>query len=100
MRWSDVVKLISITYSENALGDMTETKVERQVFANKVSVKRYEFYQAQAVGLKPETIFQVRLVDYDGEKKLSYNSEEYNVIRTFSKDGEIIELVCNRLIGG
>lgn len=100
MRWSDVIKLIAVDHSENSLGDITETKVERQVFANKVSVKRYEFYQAQAVGLKPETIFQVRLIDYDGETKLSYNLEEYNVIRTFSKDGEIIELVCNRLVGG
>ena len=100
MRWSDVIKLIAVTHGENSIGAITETKTERQVFANKVSVKRYEFYQAQAVGLKPETIFQARLVDYDGEKKLSYNSEEYNVIRTFSKDGEIIELVCNRLVGG
>jgi hypothetical protein len=98
MRWNEIIKLISVDYSENALGDITETKVERQVFANKVSVKRSEFYQAQAVGLKPEVVFQVKLIDYEGEKKLSFEADEYNVIRTYSKDGEIIELICNRLI--
>ena len=98
MRWGDVLKLISIVYSENALGDITETLTERQVFANMTSVKRAEFYQAQAVGLKPELVFEVRLIDYEGEKKLSYEGEEYNVIREYTKNGEIIELICNRLV--
>lgn len=98
MRWEDVIKLISIAYTQNGLGDMTETKTERQVYANVSSIKRAEFYQAQAVGLKPEVVFEIRLIDYEGEKKLSYEAEEYNVIRTYSKDGEILELICNRLV--
>jgi SPP1 family predicted phage head-tail adaptor len=98
MRWSDIIKLVDVSYSENSLGDITETKTERQVYANKSSVKRSEFYQAAATGLKPETVFEIRLIDYEGETKLTYEGDEYNVIRTYSKDGEIIELICNRLI--
>jgi SPP1 family predicted phage head-tail adaptor len=98
MRWGEVIKLIAVINTVNALGDYTETQTEREVFANKTSVKRAEFYQAQAVGLKPEVVFEVRLIDYEGEKKLSYEGEEYNVIREYSKDGEIVELVCNKLV--
>lgn len=97
MGWGDVVNLIAVDYTENSAGDTIETRVERQVFANKTSVKRSEFYQAQAVGLKPEIVLEVRLIDYEGEKKLSYEGEEYNVIREYSKDTENIELICNRL---
>jgi SPP1 family predicted phage head-tail adaptor len=98
MRWGDVIKLISIAYSDNGMGDTVETLTERQVFANKTSIKRTEFYQAHAAGLKPETVFEVRLIDYEGEKKLSHEGEEYNVIREYSKDGEIVELICNRTV--
>jgi SPP1 family predicted phage head-tail adaptor len=97
MRWGDVIKLISITNAVNGMGDTTETPTERQVYANKTSVKRAEFYQAQAVGLKPEIVLEVKLIDYEGEKKLLYEGEEYDVIREYSKDGENIELICNRL---
>jgi SPP1 family predicted phage head-tail adaptor len=100
MRWGDIITLISMTYSVNDLGDTIETKTSKQVYANKTSVKRSEFYQAMAIGLKPEVVFEMRLIDYSEEKKLIYESEEYNVIRTYSKDGEIVELVCNRLVGG
>jgi len=98
MRWSDVIKLASIVYTDNGLGDIVESLTERQVFANKTSVKRSEFYQAQAAGLKPEVVFEVRLIDYEGEKKVMYEGEEYNVIREYTKDGEIIELICNRVV--
>jgi hypothetical protein len=98
MRWGEIIKLIAVTNAVNAPGDYIETGIERQVFANKTSVKRVEFYQAQAVGLKPEIVFEVRLIDYEGEKKLSYEGEQYNVIREYTKDGEIVELICNKLV--
>ena len=99
MRWGDVINLIAITYAENSIGDITEAPTSRQVFANKKSIRQSEFYQAQASGLKPELMFEIRSIDYADEKKLSYDSLEYNIIRTYSKNGEILELICDRLIG-
>ena len=100
MRWGDVINLITIINTENNMGDTTESYTSRQVFCNKKSIRQSEFWQAQASGLKPELMFEIREIDYADEKKLSYNSIDYNIIRTYSKNGEILELVCNRLIGG
>jgi len=100
MRWGDIVSLISTVRTQNSLGDTTETKSYKQKFANKKSVKRVEFYQALATGLKPEVIFEVKAIDYNDETKLLHESKEYNIIRTYSVNGEDIELVCNRMVGG
>jgi SPP1 family predicted phage head-tail adaptor len=94
----DIIKLISITYGENAMGDMIEQKVKRDVFANKKSVRQSEFYQSMATGLRPEIMFEVRSVEYANEKKLEFNNKEYNIIREYSKNGEITELICQGLV--
>ena len=98
MNWRDTIKLIGITYTENAMGDIIETATETEVFANKKSIRQTEHYQAMAIGLKPEIMFEVRSVDYAGQKKLKYDSKEYVIIREFSKNGEITELVCEGLV--
>lgn len=98
MLFRDVVKLISVTTTENDMGDIIETPVEREVFADKQSIRQSEFYQAAATGLRPELMFVVRSVDYNGEQKLKYNDKEYAVIRTYDKDGELTELVCQGVV--
>ena len=39
-------------------------------------------------------MFVVRSIDYNQEPKLKYNGKEYTIIRTYDKDGELTELVC------
>lgn len=94
MLYRDVIKLISITNTENDMGDTIEVQDERQVFADKQSIRQSEFYQAAATGLRPELMFVVRSIDYNDEKKLKYNGKEYTIIRTYDKDGELTELIC------
>jgi SPP1 family predicted phage head-tail adaptor len=98
--WRDVISLVTITYTESDIGDIVETRTNRQVYANKKSIRQSEFYQAQANGLRPEAMFEMRSIDYQDEQKLLHDGKEYNVIRTYSKNGEILELVCDRLVGG
>jgi len=98
MLFRDVVKLISVTVTENDMGDITETTVEREVFADKRSIRQSEFYQAAAIGLRPELMFVVRSIDYNQEPKLKYNGKEYTIIRTYDKDGELTELICQGLV--
>ncbi len=98
MLFRDVIELISITTTENDLGDVIEVPTERQVFADKQSVRQSEFYQAAATGLRPELMFVVRTIDYDNEPKLKYNGKEYTIIRTYDKDGELTELVCQGVV--
>jgi SPP1 family predicted phage head-tail adaptor len=98
MLFRDVVKLISVGHDQNDIGDIVETKTEREVFADKKSIRQNEFYQAAATGLKPELMFVVRTIEYQGERKLSYDGKEYNIIRTYDKNGEFTELICSGLV--
>lgn len=100
---NDVITLLAEEKSVNEYGDTTLTITERRVFVKTKSIGQSEFYQSQAVGLKPEVKFVLAdFLDYKGEKKLKYKpfggrEEIYNVIRTF-RDGYMLELVCNRII--
>ena len=98
MLFKEVIKLISITVTENDMGDIIETPVEREVFADKRSIRQSEFYQAAATGLRPELMFVVRTVDYEHEPKLKYNDKYYTIIRTYDTDGELTELICQGLV--
>ena len=100
MLFKEVIKLISVTTTENDMGDIIETPVEREVFADKQSIRQSEFYQAAATGLRPELMFVVRSVDYSGEPKLKHGDKTYTIIRTYDKDGELTELICQGVVNG
>lgn len=99
MLFREVISLISITGTVNEIGNYIEAKSEREVFADKRSIRQNEFYQAAATGLRPEIMFVIRTIDYLGERKLSFNGKEYNIIRTYDKDNEMTELICQGIVG-
>ncbi|HZJ99435.1 MAG TPA: phage head closure protein [Tissierellaceae bacterium] len=98
MLWNDIAKLISIIQAVDAYGDTVETKTEKQVFVNKKSIRQSEYYQALSVGLKPEIMLEVKSIDYADEKVIEYNSKPYNITRAYSKNGEVTELICEKVI--
>lgn len=100
MMWRDVVSLRNITSTIDEYGDRTETGINSVVFANKKSVRQSEFYQAHAHGFKPEIMFEVRSLEYTGQEQLIYNGKTYNIIRTYSKNDEVMELICSSLARG
>lgn len=95
--FKDTIKLISVTTTTNAMGDVIEARTERQIFASKKSIKQSEYYQAMSAGLKPEIAFVVHAFEYKGEVKLLYGTEEYKIIRTYEK-GLFAELICEGVI--
>lgn len=100
-----VIKLVSQVDATDEYGDTTATTTEKVVFAELKSIGQTEFYQASAVGLKPEVKFVLAdYYEYANEKMIKYapahNTEEvYTVIRTYRKDNTL-ELVCKRGIDG
>ena len=99
--FNSVIKLIKETYTVNQYGDSVPTQTERQIFADVRSISQSEFYQAEAVGLKPEIKFLIAdFADYEGEKKLKYTpfggtEEIYTVLRTY-RNKINLEIVCKR----
>ena len=61
-----------------------------------------EFYNAAQLGLKPSlTLYLTNKEDYNGQKVLSYEGKEYNVIRVdWSAQRDGISLVCEERING
>ena len=73
------------------LGFVTETEVDfevvptvtyKKVFANKLSVRRSEYYEAKKIGLRAEIGFAVRYHDYTGQTRLLWNDKTYYLIRS------------------
>lgn len=99
--FDDVIKLLSRTDIVNKYGDTVSTFTEKQVFAEVKSVGQTEFYQAQAIGLKPEIKFIIAdFADYGGEKQLKYKpfggtEQTYDILRTY-RNKINLEIVCKR----
>jgi SPP1 family predicted phage head-tail adaptor len=87
-----IVDLITVTHSNDVTVVVTETS--RTVYADKKSVTRAEFYQGIANDLNLNAVFEVHSMEYEDEQKLRHEGNDYLIIRTYSKDDEKIELIC------
>lgn len=68
----------------------------RKVYCTERSIGQTEKYQADSVGLSPELkLILQHAFDYHGEKKLTYQGERYEIIRTY-RDGDSMELTIQR----
>ncbi len=99
--YNEQISLISEEKKVNDYGDMVTNRTERMVYVEVKSIGTTEFYQAQAVGKKPEIKFKIAdYLDYKGEKTLLYapfgaECEEYSIIRTY-RNGRELEITCKR----
>lgn len=100
-RYTDIY-LISVEKRVNRFGDWEEHETRRQVYAEEMSVGQNEYYQAFAVGLKPEVKFILEnFMDYKDEKLVEYvpfmgdpsKPVRLTVLRTYNA-GDQIELTC------
>ncbi len=89
---SSVIKLISMTYTQDAIKQYVETETEREVFCDVRSVTRAEWFDAGRNGMQPIYIFTMFAPDYQGEKVVEYNGQRYGVYRTYLGRNETIEL--------
>lgn len=98
--YEDIAYLVLEVETTNALGDTVLTPTDRLVYVNRSSVRQSEFYQAQAVGLRPELMFEMRRSDYQDEPKIKYDDKTYDIIRTYEKNKDFIELIAQGVVNG
>ena len=95
---TDVIDLIEQQRGVDAYGDPVITETTRSVFCETKSIGTKEFYQAQAVGLKPEIKFVLTdVADYAGELLLSWRGLRFSVLRTY-RTGIKLEITAVREI--
>ena len=93
---NDVIQLVHRSQRADTLGDLVAEDQVREVFCYVQSVGQKEFYQAQALGLKPEIKFVLAdYLDYEGETQILYDGQRYRVLRTY-RAGQELEIVCYR----
>lgn len=97
--WSDVLYLLEEIESLDELNRPHYSYKETKVYANKIAVKRSEFYQAQAAGFKPEKSFEIRTIEFDEDKhtKVKYKDVTYKILRSYEVNSEITEIVLTGL---
>ena len=89
---SDVITLISNTFTVDDYGVHKPVSTERDVFCNVQSVSGSEYFQGAANGMKPEYRFTMFKHDYQGEETVRYHSKLYTIYRTFEGRNDTLEL--------
>ena len=93
---NDVLKLFTTTYTNDKYGVPKPVNEAVEVFCERKSVTRSEFFNAGRNGLNPEYVFTVFKGDYNGETVLEYDGKTYSVYRTYETDDDYIELYVQR----
>lgn len=95
--WSDICYLGETKEFTNEYGDnIEEVEYDDYIFCNTLAIGMREFYQAQATGLKPEVKIEIKKIEYNNERYVKFEDEEYTVIRTYPANSEDIELTLTR----
>lgn len=96
MRMVHEITLRGTSTTSSATGYATQTPTDVTVFADKVSIKRSEFYAADANGDTLDIAFVVHADEYDGQTEVVYGSVTYKVVRTYQRGLGRVELNCQR----
>lgn len=94
MYWKDKAVLIREEKTVNRNGYKDTTTTRREVFVNKKSATRSEFYKAKQAGDEIALTLEVRGADYRGETLVEHEGRLYEVVRDYTKSGETYELNC------
>jgi len=95
MLFSDIITLRTATVTYDSYGAPIETFSGTDVFANKKSITRSEFYAANANGIDLKLEFEVHAEDYAGQMDIVHETKQYIVVRTYQKGLGVVTLVCS-----
>lgn len=93
---NDTLYLLTNTYTPNQYGVPVLTTTKNEVFCERASVSRSEFFEAGRNGLNPQFVFTVFKGDYQGETICEYDGQTYSIYRTYETDDDYIELYVER----
>jgi hypothetical protein len=96
----DVCFLLSVTTTEDDLGQPIETETPRQVFCSRLSITRTEYSAAGQFGHKPQKVLLVDSDEYDQENRLSYENTNFSIYKDFMRPDGYTELYCEVKAGG
>lgn len=93
---SDIIKLVTETKTQDALGVYQITRSYTSVFCNVSSVSQSEFFEGGRTGLNPAYKMTLFYGDYHGEEILEYKGQTYAIYRTYQRTTDTLELYVER----
>lgn len=76
-----LIKKCAVIQDEHGNAVYRETR--KTVFAKKKSVRQSEYFQAAAVGFKPDMLLEVYTFEYSGEETCEIDGNRYTIYRTY-----------------
>lgn len=95
---SDVLKLITESFTTDRYGNEVATETKAEVFCEVYSISQNEFYSAGKEGFRPSFRFDVFFDDYDDQQIVEYNGKRYSVYRTY-RNNDTMELYAEMRVG-
>lgn len=92
MNYAEKIALVSIEYTQDDLGEWTETRTDTEIFGWVESVSMSEFYQAGMQGFKPEFKITVWMQEYNGQELVEYSGKLYTIYRSYRRSDGRVEL--------
>lgn len=94
MLFRDTAFLVAIETTQGPNGYPVEIESRSEVYVDLRSVKRSEFYASLQTGQELSVAFVMRVCDYAGQRRIEHDGKQYTVIRSYTDDGELLELNC------
>lgn len=96
---SDVMQLVAVHYTEDAIGQRIPAETARDVFCNIASVSASEWFEAGRSGMQAALKVTVFEPDYRGESIAVVDGVRYGIYRTYRAKNETLELYLEAKAG-
>lgn len=97
MAYDHELTLIGTVIEKDEIEQDIEVPTYTTILCTLKSIGRNEFYSAAQAGLRPSITFVIHKYEYEGQKRIRFEGQEYKVLRTYSEDFEELELICERV---
>lgn len=95
MLFSDKITLRTLTNTPDADGYAVETATDVEVWANRKSVTRSEFYASNQARINMTQAFEVHVEDWNNQTIVLDGTKAYKIERAYQKGLGIVELNCS-----
>lgn len=88
--------LVPSDSEKDEYGDpLIREQMSEVVFADQLSIRQSEFYQAQTSDKKPEIKFKITdYMDYQDQQYLIHGNVRYKILRTYRTSSNELEITC------
>lgn len=98
MYFSDRITLRTVAVTYDSFGDEIKGYTDKNVWANKKSVTRSEFYSANMSGIKIDAVFEVHTEDFGDQTEVIFATKNYIIVRAYQKGEGTVELMCQEVV--